>query len=267
MWVGANTTRRIKKAVRDPRAAVRYARGSLDPRPEPGSKLAHDAGQYWNASRDTARIKDLSHWRDEGRWVAERWEALGERHYSLFQRLAPARDDRTPVRMLEWGPGGGSNVVAFARHLPIETFYGVDISAANLEECGRQSARSGVGGFEPIEIHPESPEAVTARIPAPLDIFLSTAVYQHFPSKAYGERVTRIASDLLRPAGVALIQTRYDDGSPKYRTKRRDYKSNAITFTSYDVAEFWTLLAATGLVPLAVHLVPDSNYAFYLAVK
>jgi len=258
---------RIKKAVQDPRAAVRYVRGMVDPRPESDTKLAHDAGDYWSASRDEPKIKDMSHWRGEGQWDADKWTAIGERHFSLFERLAPNTDGKPPTRMLEWGPGGGSNVLAFSHHLPITTFYGVDISAANLEECEQQCVSSEFRGFQPIEIDPEEPELVKQRVDEPLDVFLSTAVFQHFPSKSYGRRVTRVASDLLRPGGIAMIQTRYSEGSWKFRSKHRDYKSNAITFTAYGIAEFWAVLADNGLAPLAVHLWPETNYAFFIAVK
>jgi len=258
---------RINKAVQDPRAAFRYVRGLVDPRSESDVKLAHDAGDYWSASRDIPVVKDMSHWRGEGRWDADTWTAIGERHVALFESLPPSSLDQPITRVLEWGPGGGSNVLAFSHRFPIETFYGVDISAPNLEECARQCASYGFSGFRPIEIDPEVPEAVGHRVDVPLDLFLSTAVYQHFPGKEYGRRVTCVASDLLRPGGLALIQTRYPEGSRRFRAKHRDYKSHAITFTAYGVAEFWALLIDAGLVPMAVHLWPETNYAFYIAMK
>lgn len=113
--------------------------------------------------------------------------------------------------------------------MPIDTFYGVDISKANLDECTRQCERSALRPFRPILIDPEDPESVPQVVDGPLDAFLSTAVYQHFPSKSYGHRVTRIAGELLRPGGVALIQTRYSEGSRRFRPKKRGYKHNAIT--------------------------------------
>jgi hypothetical protein len=115
-----------------------------------------------------------------------------------------------------------------------------------------------------LEIDANEPEGVLDRIAAKVDLFLCTAVYQHFPGKDYGVRVTRLAHQLLADGGVALIQTRYDDGNPLFASKSRDYGTNAVFFTSYRVEEFWRIAEDLGFRPLAVVLRPATNYAFYL---
>ena len=105
--------------------------------------LARDAGQYWRQSASVPWIRDLSHWRGRGRWADDdTWTGMGQRHLQMFQDLRILARHPQPVRsMIEWGPGGGANAVVFARE--IGTFYGVDISAANLAECGRQLVGEG----------------------------------------------------------------------------------------------------------------------------
>lgn len=79
--------------------------------------------------------------------------------------------------------------------------------------------------------------------------------------------VLQIASSVLADDGLAVIQIRYDDGSKSVRQKYGAYFQNAITFTSYKIEAFWQLLSEKGLMPLAVTLFPETNYATYLAKK
>jgi predicted O-methyltransferase YrrM len=231
---------------------------------EPPGQLAAAAREYWSASEVEDDKRDLSHWKGSGRWADEHgWRQIGEDHFALYQSLLRLVDRREPVRsMLEWGPGGGANAVRFGREIP--RFLGVDISEPNLEQCRREVESTGYGGFVPVSIDAADPEGVLDRTGEKVDLFLCTAVYQHFPGKEYGVRVTRLAHQLLADGGLALIQTRYDDGNPTFATKSRDYRANAIVFTSYRVEEFWRIAADVGFRPLAVVLRPATNYAFYL---
>ncbi len=158
------------------------------------------------------------------------------------------------------------NAVRFGREIP--RFLGVDISEPNLEQCRREVEATGYGGFVPVAIDADDPEGVLDRIGEKVDLFLCTAVYQHFPGKEYGVRVTRLAHQLLADGGVALIQTRYDDGNPDIRGSRTAItRANAIVFTSYRIEEFWRVAVDAGFRPLAVVLRPATNYAFYLLTK
>ncbi|NLF30019.1 MAG: class I SAM-dependent methyltransferase [Planctomycetes bacterium] len=235
-------------------------------RPSAG-RLARDAQRYWSGSSTDACRRDLSHWAGEGRWAdQDRWRRIGRTHLAMFHALCDLAGAAPPRgRMLEWGPGGGANAVCFAE--VFETFIGVDISQANLDECGRQLEAMGYGGFEPVHIEAAAPESVLDRVGEPIDLFLCTAVYQHMPGKEYGRRVTRCAAALLAPGGLALIQTRYPGDDPATGSKCDDYERNVLQFTAYRVEEFWALARECGLEPLAVRLVEQDRYAYYFLRK
>lgn len=239
----------------------------LQPTESP-SRLARCAGTFWAASQTEEQRRDLSHWRGVGRWASDAaWLEIGESSRAMFLTLCRLSGRTEPVNvMMEWGPGGGANAVAFSSL--VSHYIGVDISQANLDECQRQLQLKAYNGFRPILIDAERPEECAAAIGgAKVDFFLSTAVYQHFPGKAYGATVTRTAAKLLRDGGLAIIQIRYDDGSEVVRAKTRDYFENAISFTSYRVDEFWTLCKDVGLEPLAVTLECKASYAYFLLRK
>jgi len=234
---------------------------------DPRNDLAEAADQYWRQSAARPWVQDMSHWRGRGRWADDgAWQNVGIKHVELFRQLCVLSGRETPVRtMLEWGPGGGANAVAFAGQ--VVRYYGVDISPANLQECGRQLDAIGYKTFRPIEIDANSPEASLASIESPVDFVLCTAVFQHFPSKAYSERVMRVFHRALADDGIALVQTRYDDGSDVLRCKNSDYEKNVVTFTSYRVEEFWHVAAEAGFQPISVVLWPEPCYAFYMLKK
>jgi cyclopropane fatty-acyl-phospholipid synthase-like methyltransferase len=184
----------------------------------------------------------------------------------MLEKLCLLGDVAQPIQsMVEWGPGGGLNAVRFCATVPV--FYGVDISPANLAECQRQVEARGLGGFRPVLIDIDKLEQCIELVEQPVDFFLSTAVYQHFPSKEYGIRVTELAARLLAAEGVALIQIRYDDGSPRLKAKKRNYEKNVIYFTSYNIDEFWQIAIDAGLEPLAVSLFPKAAYAYFFLKK
>lgn len=241
-----------------------------DPQPQSDSdrrNLARDAGQYWSASGESDTVRDLSHWKGIGRFSdPDTWYATGTKHVAMVHALRRQIQSTHPIdTMMEWGQGGGANAVAFATH--VKRLLAVDISAANLQECGRQLQAIGFTGYTPIHIAAEAPEAVLAHVPDGLDLFLSTAVFQHFPSREYGRTVTGLVARMLKPGAIALIQIRYDDGNPKWVSKTSDYKTFAKTFTSYPISEYWNICAEVGLTPVSVALVPATNYAYFSLVR
>jgi len=252
------------KPVKTWKRTMQIARGYLY-RSEAG--IARNAAALWARSTSDELIRDLSHWRGEGRCADEdNWDRLGQRHFKMFEKLCLLADVTQPIQSLvEWGPGGGANAVWFCAKVPI--FYGVDISPANLAECQRQVESRSLQGFRPILIDIDKLEQCLELVEEPVDFFLSTAVYQHFPAKEYGIRVTELAARLLADEGVALIQIRYDDGSPQLKAKKRNYEKNVVTFTSYDIHEFWQIAIDVGMVPLAVNLNPKVAYAYFFLKK
>jgi SAM-dependent methyltransferase len=229
--------------------------------------LVEEAGQYWRQSAVRPWVQDMSHWRGQGRWADDgEWKNVGAKHVELYRQLCVLSGRETPVRsMLEWGPGGGANAVAFAQQ--VARFYGVDISPANLRECARQLEAIAYKTFRPIEIDASTPEQCLESIDAPVDFVLCTAVFQHFPGNTYGERVMRVFHRALADDGIALVQTRYDDGSEALRCKSSDYAKNVVAFTSYRVEEFWRVAVEAGFEPISVVLCPEQCYAFYMLKK
>jgi cyclopropane fatty-acyl-phospholipid synthase-like methyltransferase len=227
-------------------------------------ETATGAGRYWSGSAARPWVRDMSHWRGQGRWSDDRqWIKIGQQHLAMVDALVTSAGRRQPLhRAMEWGPGGGSNAVALAAR--VEEFVGVDISLPNLQECERQLAASGRCGVQMVHIPAEKPSTVLEHVKAPLDLFLSTAVFQHFPSKSYGIEVLNLAHRMLAPGGLALIQTRYDDGSEHVQCKSGDYNDkSAVTFTSFRIDEFWRIAAQAGFEPMYLTLQPEPLYAYY----
>jgi len=248
---------------------VAYVSGLLQDRlpPQPESRLISDAGRFWAGSEDDRALRDLSHWAGEGRWTdPAAWERIGRAHLTMFERLCLLAECKKPIRsMVEWGPGGGANAIHFCHKA--SRFYGIDISQANLDECERQVRALGLPGFTPVLIPADRPEECEKTIVEPVGFFLSTAVYQHFPSRNYGIRVTRIAHRLLTENGIALIQIRYDDGDRAHGSKTRNYADQALSFTTWTIDEFWVVAAECGFEPLAIGLDTDTKYAYYYLKK
>lgn len=221
------------------------------------AELTRATMRYWNNGRQAGiDLGDYSHWIDSGPWQDhEQWLALGRMHFRIYEQLCRAAGISRPLHnAVEWGPGGGANAIHFIHE--VQEFCGIEIAQASLDECGRVLGEAGFSGFQPVLISAEDPEKAVELAPGPFDLFLSTYVFELLPSRSYGERVARIAWQLLKPGGLALIQIRYDDGSARSTQKNADYFRHAARFTSYRIEEFWTLMEAIGFQPLHVQLVP-----------
>ena len=223
----------------------------------------------WNEYDDEQYRRDQSHWRGEGRWDDQRWEQIGRTTKSRLmpffgERRRPWPNDRA-LTLLEWGPGGGSNLHALAN--VARTIFAIDISAKNLEESSRIVAETECDDYRPVLLTGD-PDEIGQFVQVPIDLIISTAVFQHFPSKTYAGEVLRVMESLLAPDGLGYVQIRYDDGNPKYAPKPlRDYRKHHITATSFELAEFWSLLLDVGLMPVKIaNLNTRINYAsFYFA--
>ncbi len=225
-----------------------------------------DVAFVWNDHPNDEYRHDQSHWRNQGRWDADSWSAIGRSTLESVRAAAMMLGRSVPTGpLLEWGPGGGTNLVAFSA--TSSKLYGVDVSTNNLDEAGRVLGElDHPPPFVPIVVGSD-PTAVADEIDEPVDVFVSTAVFQHFPSREYGGDVLRTVARTLSPQAIGMIQIRYDNGSPKYQQKNADYKRQHITFTSYPLDEFWDLLLAVGLRPLAItDLRSPYNYATYTFV-
>jgi methyltransferase family protein len=220
----------------------------------------------WDAHPNEDYRRDMSHWRGHGRWPAAAWTAIGASTREQVRSAAAllGRDvPRGPV--LEWGPGGGANLAALAE--PARRLYGADISPRNLAECARVLGElDGPPAFTPIVVG-DDPGAVAAAVDEPVELFVSTAVFQHFPTREYGAEVLRTVAAVLAPSAIGCVQIRYDDGTPRYAQKAGGYFSRHVTFTSYPLDDFWDLLAGTGFRPLAITALNSAvNYATFTFV-
>lgn len=237
---------------------------------QPESRISADAQDYWQHSAD-ATWRGNSHWRDAPVFGGtDVWDRIGAQHLELFDAGARMCGfDRPWHRVLEWGCGGGANAVHFAPRA--EEFIGVDISTETLQECEKQVRAVCETPFRPIAIDVADPEAAVARIEGPCDVFLSCYVFELVPTPEYGERLLRIAHDVLAPGGLALIQIKYSDGRWRTRSRRRAYRRGLAEMTTYPIDAFWQLSQRCGFVPKAVHLVPrnelDERYAYFFLAR
>lgn len=91
------------------------------------------------------------------------------------------------------------------------------------------------------------------------------------PEPEYGERILRIAQELLTPGGLALVQIKYDTGAWRTRPRRLHYGFSPGNMTTYPIHAFWQLAVHCGLEPRYVELVPkdevDERYAYFVMVK
>jgi cyclopropane fatty-acyl-phospholipid synthase-like methyltransferase len=261
----------LKKLWRDPIRGVRYlfrwVEFHLRPR-ETEDKLRKDAQQYWNAP-GTELLNQYYHWRGAGIFADDdRWLALGRKNLELYQQFCRMMGVTTsPRRIVEWGCGGGANAVHFA---PLaETYVGIDIARPSLEECARQLDAAGLRNFKPVLVDVRAPETVLTQITQKCDLFLSTYVFEVFPTPEYGLQVLRIARKLLNEGGMAIIQIRFIRDSWSSRPKRFAYKRHFGSNT-YRVETFWDEAEKCGFSPQAVRLVPheklndNTNYAYFL---
>lgn len=231
------------------------------------ARLASDAQSYWSDSLPE-RWKSDSHWRDAGVFAEnDLWSVIGARHLAMFERGARLVGGPRPLdRVVEWGCGGGANAIHFAPGA--QRFFGVDVAPESLTECATQVAAVCNTPFEPVLVPVDRPEDALSMIDGPCDVFLSFYVFELIPSPEYGARLLRIAAQLLRPGGLALIQIKYDEGRWLTRPRRRNYRSGLATMTTYPIPAFWTLAEDCGLKPESVELVPndalDERYAYFL---
>jgi 2-polyprenyl-3-methyl-5-hydroxy-6-metoxy-1,4-benzoquinol methylase len=163
--------------------------------------IADQAQSWWTRPPEHKRSM-YCHWRDG--FDADTWLAIGRESFDLCQQFARAISFPMPAkRVVEWGCGGGANAVHFARGA--DAFVGIDVTDENLDECRRQMGSMGLDNFQPVKIDIPDPESALSRVAGPVDLFLCLYVFEVFPSPEYGSRVLRIAHQMLRPGGMAMV--------------------------------------------------------------
>lgn len=212
------------------------------------------------------------HLRGSDAYSDEQWLKIGRHHVDLYRRLAG--EQARPRRVIEWGAGGGANVVAFASAFEANDFWGVDVSADSIAECGRQlAAFAPATRYHGLKIDVPTPETALNDVPHDLDLFLCIYVFESFPSQGYGERILRLAHQMLKPRGDAFIQVKYSTDAWQTRSRNWGYTRGVANMTTYRIDEFWLLAEACGFQPQSVVLmpkptdIPDERYAYYLLRK
>lgn len=238
------------------------------------NKLANDAQSFWSRPIDEG---NAFWWHARGstpfKDADDKWQRIGQRHTQMFADFARTYGIQRPVKkIMEWGCGCGANAIAFAGEC--KEFFGVDVSAEALKECGKQLAADGQKcEYHAVSVDVPNPEAVLATVPHDLDLFVSFYVFEVFPTKEYGARILRVAHELLRPGGMCLIQIKYETNSWKTRARRWGYKRGAGNMTTYRIEEFWEQAETCGFEPKTVTLlpkppeVPDVRYAYFVLQK
>lgn len=217
--------------------------------------IEKDTGRYWELSTSDERVQDQSHWCGSRRWDRRRWFEYGDFHYHLIEHYLTRHagpqylESLGEKDALEWGCGGGANIRPMCRHF--RSVYGVDVSHATLDNCERQIKGLNLHNFVPVYFLSENPESVLTVVESDtIDLVLSVAVFQHFPSKDYSSRVLKVMRQLMKKGGFALLQIRYFDGSDKLSQKDRDYARNVVYMTSFTTEEFSNCVADAGLTLL-----------------
>ncbi|WP_105385830.1 class I SAM-dependent methyltransferase [Neorhizobium alkalisoli] len=223
----------------------------------------------WNDKDDEAYRQDQSHYRGVGRWADDvLWQGIGqsslEKVRFLFRLAGRSPTTLQDLVALEWGPGGGAN--AFGLQSISQKYYGVDISEKNLAECKRLMTAEGRPDYITPVLLDGPPSSVKDSISDSIDLFLSTAVFQHFPSKEYGLEVLNAIRSVCKTGALGFIQIRFDNGNEKYRGIKdlADYELQHITATSYRLDQFWDAIGNASFRPLSINaLRTTNNYATY----
>jgi len=110
---------------------------------------------------------------------------------------------------MDWGSGDGSFSEAWGKNF--KRVVGVDIAKSTLAHATKNSTKLGVN-FEPLLYDAKKPIEPQINVPkSSLDLFTALAVYMHFPSTKFGQRVTELAFSRLKKGGLALININTPD--------------------------------------------------------
>ena len=224
----------------------------------------------WEKLPDEERRKQLSHIRGVGDWQdIELWERQGKKSLenirNIYRKLVRPIDG---ITVFEWGQGGGTNIAGVSSIC--NHFYSVDISESNVAEAKKIAKEYDVL-FSPSLI---SSEKDIDNLPIKnnsIDVVLSTAVFQHFPSKEYAKKVLKAMHKTLKHNGIGIIQIRYQNEKfgKKSIKDMSEYVNNHIFSLLFTLDEFWELLKEVGFSPIQIHdiNVGGKNYATYTFTK
>jgi hypothetical protein len=228
------------------------------------SRLLSEAHEVWNRTAEPGECRAWAHWCEDKGDVF--WKQRARDHKRRFQKIQELSGKRIEGGFAaEWGVGGGLNLQAFHGHFT--AFYGIDISEPTLQECCRRAQEAHISNFIPVWVDISQPASALATVDSGSCVFvLSTACFQHFPSKEYAAEVVKVLYDMLQPGGLCMIQYRWDDGSRFYASKDKAYSAgkNCIRFTSHTIYDFVGICKKVGFKVLsAINMaLANSNYTY-----
>lgn len=211
------------------------------------------AHKFWNTGGN--KQARFAHHLGTKQWPGKRWNQIGIKHLAMAKEgLEKYGDEGAVGRLLEWGPGGGSNIVHFSDIFDHAT--GVDISVDSLQACAKACSDIGLGDyFHPFPIAIDDPCRAMDLSEDPFDFLLCTAVIQHMPSIEHFRKVFSLWRKLLRPGALALVQFRTNHHSrPCHRKPGGSYNANVARWLMFEVPMFsewaeeagWDLLEFVG---------------------
>lgn len=250
---------------------------SLVPRSK--KRLEKEAFFFWNRPKanDLQYEKALSHHCGTRLWDKKKFTQYGKSHYVMYIKaliynklskrnsgnLNAIVNNKLDIDIVDWGPGGGSLMLAFAKNIK-GTYYGVDIADENLEECYLRADEAGIKNFQGILINITNPEKVYSKIKK-CNLFICTAVFPHLPHKEYAERITKIASNLLEKDGIGIIHVLLTEKKRIFHIG--SYASQVHTNTVFTYEEYIQILKKYNLDVLYVTRDKIATYSYFHVVK
>ncbi len=199
------------------------------------AEYTREALSIWTSGNKKKR--GLSHFTEN---LTGRWARIGKNHFDYLSMLKGIHQvESMPMRrLLEWGPGGGSNIFKFSR-CGFRHITAVDISELSLEEAARAVGPD--TSYEKIIVPIDSPEDAIEKTIIPHDLFICTAVIQHVPTEHLVIRLMAAAANMMRSGGLGFVQ---------FRTGHR-MRGDKITYSRH--IKRWMPFQENAFVDLCLH--------------
>lgn len=217
-------------------------------RMETEDSVLRDSHFFWNGN--TKKRNDQAHHLGHGRWKKKDWLKLGQKNLERYREGMDhwQVDSGSMERLLEWGCGGGCNVVSFAEEFLHIT--GVDISLDSLRVCKEAMTELRPRhSFKVFPISVDNPFAARDLLAdsEPYDFLLCLEVLQHMPSAQYAHDVMQLWRELTREGARALVQFRtHYHSRPIHRSHRLTYPENVSRWLMLNPAVFADMAAHAG---------------------
>lgn len=220
---------------------------------------------FWNQKGDV--IRDMSHCHGFGRWKnVMKWvNDLGDVMFlrlSHILKIYEKQNDWKP-RILDFGCGGGSNLIVLNTITNRKKIVGVDISDRNLNQA------AAVVDCDLVHYDPDKPEELIERIGREsVDIVTCTYVFQHFPSAVYTQEVITMFSTMLKKGGLFLVQFRYDEGLDDYTFPAGKYEDQFIRAGTWNPDYLKDRFSWEGLEVKYIEFQPDrDDYCWFGGIR